>query len=639
MSTVTLDADSSHWIFRFIGQCRKQPEGLIAGLAVSGIAVHLGLKYGTDVSALASTIPLYFVLSVGGIPLVLGLLWKVLRGEFGSDLLAGVSIVTSVLLGEYLAGSIVVLMLSGGQTLENFATEKASSALQALARRMPSIAHRLSAGKLADIALDEIQIGDSLVVFPHETCPVDGTVLEGHGTMDESYLTGEPFLISKVPGAAVLSGAINGEQALTISADKRPVDSRYAKIMEVMRLSQQQRSRLRRLGDSLGAIYTPVALVIGIAAWIISGDPLRFLAVLVVATPCPLLIAIPVAIVGTISQAATRGIVVKDPAALELIDTCEVAIFDKTGTLTYGKPKLVFQWSSEGIDSRHALQLAASLERYSKHPLSSAILDAAQHQNIELIEADRVGEKPGTGLSGEVAGQHLWVTSRSKLLKLHPEFQGALPPQSPGLECLMLIDSRILVLFQFRDEPRKEGGEFIRHLPEQHGFRRILLVSGDREAEVRFFAEQVGIQEVYAGQSPEEKLRIVQEETRKASTIYLGDGINDAPAMTAATIGIAFGQSTEVAAEAARVVIMDSSLERLDEFLHLGRRMRTIALQSAVGGMLLSLVGMGIASIGMLPPVAGAIFQEVIDVVAVLNALRTAFPQRSSSDFEEMNAN
>jgi len=634
MSQITQKEDSG-WSFLFLDSIRNRPEAIIAGLAAFGIAVHLALRYGAGLDDSIALIPLEIVLALGGIPLIIGLLQKLVRGQFGSDLLAGISIVTSVLLGEYLAGSIVVLMLSGGETLERFAAIRASSALQALVRRMPSVAHRLSSGKITDVDLEMIQIGDSLVVFPHETCPVDGTVEEGHGTMDESYLTGEPFLISKVPGAAVLSGAINGENALTIHADKLPVDSRYARIMEVMRTSQQQRSRLRRLGDWLGGIYTPIALTVGIAAWLASGDPLRFLAVLVVATPCPLLIAIPVAIVGTISQAASRGIVVKDPAALELIDTCRVAIFDKTGTLTYGRPQLVFQWASEGIASDRALQLAASLERYSKHPLSSAILSAAQERKIEIVDADRVSEKPGAGLSGEVAGDHLWITSRKKVLQDFPEFQAILPPQSPGLECLLLIDSRNLVLFQFRDEPRAEGAQFVQHLPQYHGFRRILLVSGDREAEVKFFAAQVGIQDIYAGQSPEEKLRIVQNETRKANTIYLGDGINDAPAMTAATIGIAFGHSAEVASEAAGVVIMDSSLERLDEFLHLGRRMRRIALESAVGGMALSLAGMGIAFIGMLPPVAGAIFQEVIDVAAVLNALRAAFPQRRRSDLEE----
>src|SRR5581483_2000689 len=311
---------------------------------------------------------------------------KLAHGEFGSDLLAGISIVTSVILGEYLAGTLVVLMLSGGETLEAYAVRRASSALAALARRMPAAAHRSRGGALEDVPLDAVAVGDLVVVFPHETCPVDGTVTEGHGTMDESYLTGEPFLLAKAPGSAVLSGAINGDAALTVRADRLPVDSRYAKIMRVMRESEQRRPRLRRLGDQLGALYTPVAVAVALTAWAVAGDPVRFLAVLVVATPCPLLIAIPVAIIGTVSLAARRGIVIKDPAVLEVVDSCRVAIFDKTGTLTYGRPSLVELIPAGGFARDEVLQLVASLERYSRHPLAGAVLDAAEAARIRLLE-------------------------------------------------------------------------------------------------------------------------------------------------------------------------------------------------------------------------------------------------------------
>ncbi|SFH56864.1 heavy metal translocating P-type ATPase [Planctomicrobium piriforme] len=612
----------------------QRPEIPIAALAVLGIAAHLVLRFALEASASVAAIPLNIVLALGGIPLVLSLTGNLIRGEFGSDLLAGISIVTSALLDERLAGSIVVLMLSGGQVLERFAVAKASSALEALAKRMPAFGHRLRQGTLQDVFLEQIQVGDSLVVFPFEICPVDGTVLEGHGSMDESYLTGEPFRISKSPGSTVLSGAVNSDQSITVRADQLPVDSRYAKIMEVMRSSQQQRSRLRRLGDQLGAYYTPVAIAIGVLAWLGSGDPLRFLAVLVTATPCPLLIAIPVAVVGTISRAASRGIIIKDPAVLELSDTCRTAIFDKTGTLTMAQPTLVHIWTSGGLDQATPLQLAASLERYSKHPLASAVLAAAEARHLPLIEAESVSEKPGEGLTGLISGRHVWVTSRKLLARKLPELSKQLPAQSPGLECLVVIDDRELAVCVFRDEPRPEGRQFIQHLPSQHLFKRVLIVSGDRDAEVNYLASQVGISEVFASQSPEEKLAIVKAETQRANTMYVGDGINDAPAMTAATVGVAFGHSSEITAEAAGAVIMDSSLERLDEFLHLGRRMRRIALQSAVGGMALSLVGMGLAAFGYLPPVAGAVFQEVIDVFAVLNAMRVILPVRKRSDLD-----
>ncbi|MCA9753829.1 MAG: heavy metal translocating P-type ATPase, partial [Gemmatimonadetes bacterium] len=552
---------------------------------------------------------------------------------FGSDLLAGISIVTSVILGEYLAGTLVVLMLSGGQALENYAVRSASSVLEALARRMPTVAHRRRGGSIEDVPLDDVRPDDEIAIFPHEICPVDGVVIDGHGVMDESYLTGEPYLMSKTPGSDVLSGAVNGQTALTIRATKLAVDSRYAKIMEVMRASEQRRPKLRRLGDQLGAIYTPLAVAIAILAWVLSGEAVRFLAVLVVATPCPLLIAIPVAIIGSISLSARRGIIIKDPAVLERIDTCRVAIFDKTGTLTYGEPRLTEVLPAAGHAADDVLALVASLERYSKHPLAGAILQAAEERRLALREAERISEQPGDGLRGEIAGRSLRVTNRSRLLADRPEDAARLPPVEGGLECVIAIDERYAATFRFRDEPRADGESFIRHLRPRHRFERVMLVSGDRESEVRHLAERVGITEVHAGQTPEQKLEIVRRETAAAPTLFLGDGINDAPALTAATVGIAFGQESDITAEAAGAVVLESSLEKVDELLHVAGRMRTIALQSAVGGMALSVVGTFIAAAGYLPPVGGAILQEVIDVFAVVNALRVALPPKTLTDY------
>jgi heavy metal translocating P-type ATPase len=615
---------------------RKQ--AVIAILAIVAIACHLLLRWqvGTDAQfhgRRVIDIPLFAALAFGGVPLLVELLAKLLRRQFGSDLLAGISIVTSVLLEEYLAGALVVLMLSGGEALEAYAVRTASSVLAALATRMPSVAHLRRDGRVEDVALDAVAIGDAVVIFPHETCPVDGTVTEGHGTMDESYLTGEPYLMSKAPGAAVLSGAINGEAALTIRADKKAVDSRYARIMQVMRASEQGRPRLRRLGDQLGAFYTPLAVAIALAAWAISHDATRFLAVLVVATPCPLLIAIPVAIIGSVSLSARRGIIIKDPAVLEKVATCRTAIFDKTGTLTYGEPALTELLPAPGHDGREVLALVAGLERYSKHPLASAILLSAEKCGVPPREAGAVSEPPGHGLTGLVSGRSVEVTSRKKLLARRPGAEALLPPGAAGLECVVLIDGDYAATFRFRDRPRADGAPFIRHLGRRHHIERVMLVSGDRESEVRYLADQVGIGEVRAGQSPEQKLEIVRNETAKANTVFLGDGINDAPALTAATVGVAFGQNSDITAEAAGAVIMDSSLAKVDEFLHIGRRLRAVALQSAVGGMALSVVGMAVAASGHLPPVAGAVMQEVIDVLAVLNALRVALPPRSLTDY------
>lgn len=619
------------------GPSRLQ-EAIAAG-AAAAIGLHLVMRFavgttGTWYGIAVHDIPLLVTLAVGGMPLVLGLLAKLLRREFGSDLLAGISIVTAALVGEYLAGAVVVLMLSGGEALEARAVRSASSVLRALAQRVPSDAHRRRDGQVVDVPLVDVAIGDTLVVFPHEICPVDGTVIEGHGVMDESYLTGEPYQMSKAPGASVLSGSINGATALTIRADKRAVDSRYAKIMEVMRASEQHRPRLRRLGDQLGAVYTPLAVGIALVAWITSGDPIRFLAVLVVATPCPLLIAIPVAIIAAISLAARRGIIIKDPAVLEMIDTCRTAIFDKTGTLTYGQPRLIDVAPLPGFAAPEVLALVASLERYSKHPLATAVLETARQQGLELQNADAVSERPGEGLQGTVSGRTIQVTSRKKLASAHPDLAQALPELAGGLECVILVDGRCAAVLRFRDQPRAEGASFVRHLGPRHRFERVMLVSGDREVEVRHLAEQVGIQEVHAGQTPEQKLAIVRAETQRARTVFLGDGINDAPALTAATVGIAFGQGSDITAEAADAVVLEASLQKVDELLHISRRLRAIALQSAVGGMALSMLGMMIAVTGLLPPVAGAVMQEIIDVVAVLNALRVARVPRTLSDYD-----
>ncbi len=410
-------------------------EVIIAAIALVAIGIHLILRFGIETTGTVfgfppQAIPLLVALTCGT-PLVFSLVIHLSRLEFSSDLLAGISIVTSVILGEYLAGTLVVLMLSGGQALEAFAVRRASFALEALAKRLPSLAHRKQDGSVGDVPLAEVAVGDALVVFPHETCPVDGVVLEGRSTMNESYLTGEPYLLPKATGSAVLSGAINGEGALTIRTDKTAVDSRYAKIMQVMRESEQRRPQLRRLGDQIGAVYTPLAIVIALLAWAFSGDALRFLGVLVVATPCPLLIAIPVAIIGSVSLAARRGIIIKDPAVLEKIDTCRIAIFDKTGTLTYGEPKLTEVLPAAGFTKDETLSAVASLERYSRHPLASAMIDAATEAKLPLQEAEEVTERPGEGLRGVIGGRTIQVTSRKKFAAQSPA-DGGVAPASRG---------------------------------------------------------------------------------------------------------------------------------------------------------------------------------------------------------------
>lgn len=601
----------------------------IAALAAASIAIHLFLRILAHATPIARDLPLFVVLAIGGIPLLIELFRKLLAREFGSDHLAGISIITSIVLGEYLVGVIVILMLSGGTALEQYASRRASSVLDALAKRMPQVAHRRRDAKLSDIPLSEIAIGDVLIVLPHEISPVDGVVVEGRGRMNEAYLTGEPFEIAKTPGSDVLSGAVNGDSALTVRAEKLPIDSRYARIMKVMQETEQRRPRIRRLADQLGAWYTPAALALAAAAALAAHNASRFLAVIVVATPCPLIIAIPVALIGATSLSARRGIIIKNPAILEQIDKCRTLIFDKTGTLTYGKPSLSEIICAPGFQRDSVLQLAASVESYSKHPLASAIIEAAKAAKLPPQTPSEISERPGQGLSGSVDGHKVRITGRGNVHGLDE----TLPPVAAGLECLVFLDDRYAATFRFEDSPRVESPGFIRHLKPRHSVSRVLIVSGDRRKEVEHLANEVGIEEVFAATSPEEKVDIVRRESAVAPTLFLGDGINDAPAMRAATVGVAFGVKSDITSEAADAVILETSLSRVDELIHIGRRMRRIALQSAIGGMALSIAGMIAAAFGYLPPIEGAVAQELIDLAAVLNAVRVAIYGGKLSDF------
>jgi heavy metal translocating P-type ATPase len=606
-------------------------ETVLAGVSAGGIAASIGLRYlGGPRGAALADVPLLLVLAVGGVPQLAGLARRAFRGQFGADHLAAVSIVASAVLGQYLAGAIVVLMLSGGQALEQFAVAQATSVLHALAARTPTIAHRRRGGRLEDVPVGDLAVGDDVAIHPHEICPIDGEVVRGHGTMDESYLTGEPFTIAKGPGSAVLSGAVNGEAALDVRAVRIAADSRYVRIMRVMQEAEQRRPRLRRIGDQLGAWYTPLALGIGAFAWATSGDPLRFLSVIVVATPCPLLIAIPVAIIGGISSAARHGIIVRDPAALEELTRCRTMILDKTGTLTYGRPALSEELYGASFARARVLPMVAALERHSRHPLAAAVVDAAALANYGEPPVTWIREEPGAGLRGKVGDAEILITSRAHAGGL--ELPAA---PSAGLECIVIVDGRYAASYRFRDIPRSDSRGFVGHLGPMHRFARVMLVSGDRVSEVARLAEAVGIHEIAASVSPEEKLAIVRKETAEAPTVFVGDGINDAPALMAASVGIAFGQHSDVTSEAARIVIVDTSLTKVDEVIHLSRRLRRIALESAVGGMSLSAIGMGIAAVGWLSPVAGAVVQEIIDVIAVLNALRMTRPPARAADVLE----
>lgn len=618
-----------------LGTFVRSFEGALATASLVAIGAHLLLS-AAGVDGWLADVPLWVVVAGGGVPLVWQVLRAVLRWEAGADLLAAVSVIAAALLGEWLVAAIIVLMMSGGEALESAATARASATLDALARRSPVVAHRLLGGELSggteDVAAEAVAIGDLVAVLPHELCPVDGLVVAGRGSMDESYLTGEPYVVPKSVGSAVLSGAVNAETVLTIQATARAEDSRYAQIVGVLRDAERDRPPMRRLADRLGVWYTALALVLGVAGWVVSGEPSRFLAVVVVATPCPLLIGVPVAMIGAISLAAKRGIILRNPAVLEQLDRIDTVMFDKTGTLTYGRPVLT-EVISESADQDAVIAAAAAVETYSRHPLAHSVVEYARSRELAAPPVSSVSERPGQGLVGEVAGRRVRLTNRAGAIAVDPDAAGLLPTTTSGLEAVVLIDDRYAATLRFRDQPRSEALDFVAHLPQHHGVIRTMIVSGDRESEVRHLAGLVGIDEVHAGVSPERKLELVREHVARGPALFLGDGINDAPAMTAATVGVAFGAGSDVTSEAADAVVLDSSLERVDDLLHIGRRMRRIALQSALGGIGLSAVGMGLAVAGLLTPVAGAVSQEVIDLLAILNAARVALVRGPLADF------
>lgn len=607
---------------------------VLLAIALTGIFFHFFLMLFNFSEALGFPvydIPLFIVIFICGIPLALNIILSVLKGNFGTDLLAVISLTLAVFLGENLAAVLVIVMMAGGQALETYAVKRASNALLALVERMPSIAHKKIGERIEDIKLDEIQIGDEIVIYPHETVPVDGIVTSGFGSMDESYLTGEPYGVSKAPGSSVISGAINGESMIVIQAEKLATDSRYAQILKVMGDAQQKKPSSRRIGDKLGSFFTPVVLVFAITTWVITRDPTRFLAVVITATPCPLLIAIPITIISAISIAARSGIIVKDPTALELLPKCKTAIFDKTGTLTYGKPVLTEVIVGKNFEKNDVLQKVASVERYSKHPLAEAVLKAANEAKLYLREVSEISEKPGEGLVGKIEDEELKVTHRKKLSY---KFDSLLPTSQAGLECVILINGEYAATFRFLDTPRSDGKSFIDHLKPSHNFSKVMLVSGDRESEVKSLSMLLGIKDILFSQTPEQKVAIVREEMEKNPTLFMGDGINDAPAIASATVGIAFGQHTSVTAEAANIVILENSLKKVDELIHISSKMRSILLQSAVGGMVLSVFAMSLASVGYITPVYGALLQEIIDVIAITNALRLTLIKKIQIDYK-----
>lgn len=608
----------------------SKPQNLCCLLTILAIISSLALKL-SDLQQLASY-PLIAIILSFGIMQLLQILKKIFQGNFSADVIAFIALGLAIYLHEYLTANLLILMIASGQSLEEFASAKASFVLENLANRNVPIAHLKINNQITEIKVDQIKINDCLAISPHEICPVDGEVIEGTSTMDESYLTGEPFHISKTIGSKVLSGAINGENLLLIRAEKLASESRYAKIIEVMKQAKDQKPQIGKLADKIGAIFAPLALLIAFTSYYLTTSLENFLAVLTIATPCPLLIAVPIAIISAISISAKKGIVIRDPRILENLPICSTAIFDKTGTLTYGEPYLDEIICFNNFSEDYVLQKSASLERFSRHPLALAILKKCHEKFIPLLDVQNISEKAGYGVKGIINNQEIIITNRDHLIDEFL-FNAVLPSSQAGLECLIVIEKKLAGILKFRDQPRLESHSFIDHLAPEHNFKKIILLSGDRQSEVEYFAKNLGIKEFYSSQTPEQKLAIVKNETKQAKTLFMGDGINDAPALMLATVGIAFGKNNNITSESAGAVILENNLHKVDELFHISIAMRRIILQSAIGGMIFSLFGMIIAGCGFINPAQGAILQQIIDVVAIINALRLTFNNKISSDF------
>ncbi len=545
---------------------------------------------------------------------------------FGVDIVALLAIVGALVLGEHLAAAIIALMVAGGGALEAYAEARARRELSALLGRTPRLAHRQEDGGITDIPVEAIRPGDQLLVKPGEVLPVDGTLVGDAATLDESALTGEPIPVSRSPGDPARSGVVNAGGPLLLLATATAAHSTYAEVIHLVQQAEQDRAPMVRLADRWALWFLGATLLLGGGAWLLAGDPQRALAVLVVATPCPLILAAPIALVCGISRAARRGIVVKSGGVLERLARVRTVLFDKTGTLTSGTPRVTGVEVEHDNDPDEVLRLSASLEQASQHVVAVAIVAAARSLDLPLSLPLEVEEIPGGGLAGVVDGTGVLVGSAGLLdaADLPPPMEGpaARMAAAAASASWVALDGRIAGVLLLADRVRPEAPRALRAL-RASGIRRLLMVSGDRPASADSVGTLLGLDAVHADLSPAGKISLVQTEQAASPTLMIGDGINDAPALAAADVGLAMGaRGAAAAAEAADIVLLVDRLDRVPEAVAIARRTRAIALQSIGVGMGLSVVAMIAAALGYLPPVAGALLQEAIDVAVILNALR-----------------
>jgi len=559
-------------------------------------------------------------LVVCGGPLIWQTLSGIAHGRFAADIVAMLAIVTALVIGQYFAGVVIAFMQSGGEALERYAMGRASSSLEALLARAPKVGLRMRDGQVEEVPVSQIRVGDQLLVRPGDLVPVDGEVTDGTAAVDQSALTGEPLPIRAVQGTRLLSGSISLDGALRMRALRAAEGSQYQQIVRLVEQARREKPPIQRLADRFAVWFTPLTLAMCGVAWVLTGSATSVLAVLVVATPCPLILATPIAVIAGISRAADLGIIVKTGAALEQVGRARAVVFDKTGTLTLGHPTVAHVEATNGTAPSDFLRFAAGVEQLSSHHLGKAIAETGRERFGPLPEATGFIEAPGAGASASVEGRSVAIGSAGYLAARGV----AVPPSHDArTTAYVSVDGRLAGRIEFADPLRPQASSLIQRLPSL-GVSESVMLTGDREGTAEVIAAQAGIRTVRANLLPAGKVAAVQELRRRYGTVVMvGDGINDAPALAAATVGIAMGEhGTAVSADAADIVLLVDDISRVGDAMAISGRMRRIALQSIGVGLGVSFLLMVIASIGLLAPAVGALMQEALDVAVILNALR-----------------
>jgi heavy metal translocating P-type ATPase len=547
------------------------------------------------------------------------------RGDVGLDIVAALSMTAALVFGESLAASIVALMYGGGQYLESFAERAARREMTALLSRVPRTAIRQRDGQLEEVALELLQPGDRLLIRRGDVVPVDGTVAEGVGVLDQSALTGESLPVKIKLGEAVLSGSTNAGEAFDIVATRRAAESTYAGIVRLVEAAQRARAPMSRLADRYALLFLGVTIVLAATAWELTGDPIRAVAVLVAATPCPLILAVPVAIVSGLSRAAKLGILIKGGKAIETLARVRSLVIDKTGTLTVGQATIVSTKTADGVADDELLRIVASLDQASKHVIAQTVVAEARAKGLALAVPSDITETPGEGITGTVDGHKVIVGGIHFVAgKIGDASFSLLPHDRPpgALAVAVAIDGRLAGVLVLADELRAGTEALLRDL-RNLGIERIVLATGDRHEVARFIASGLSLDLVRSELTPDQKILVVLSERKNGPVMMIGDGVNDAPALAAADVGVAMGaKGAAASAEAADVVLLVDHLDRILPAIRIARRSRYIALESVVAGIGLSTLAMIAAAFGFLVPVQGALLQEVIDVAVIFNALR-----------------